>query len=170
MGTREYACSVTLMTILDPGEDNKDNATAWDLRQAIDSLTSACSQGQGDGWCTGGYQIYGENNRLAAFAYHPDSEFSDAIDISRGCVRRRWVKVYDMMVRLRVFHRYCDDTGEDDSKGWGAESGPSGTKEIQQYCSNGKLSLADVLYGLDRAKQWVVENCQGAIVGVGSVG
>ena len=74
-----------------------------------------------------------------------------------------------MMRRLGIFNRSCEPAEEEATEAGG--SGDSGTNEIQQHCKRGSLRLADVLYGLDTAVKWVVDNCQGYVaVELSSVG
>ncbi len=74
-----------------------------------------------------------------------------------------------MMRRLGSFNRICEPAEHETTEAVG--SGDSATSEIQRHCKRGWLRLADVLYGLDTAVKWVVDNCQGYVaVELDSVG
>ncbi|KAI9716934.1 MAG: hypothetical protein M1812_005083 [Candelaria pacifica] len=163
----ENDCRITLMTSTDPGISNKDNATWLDFVEAVNNVIYGChidnyiyGYGQSDDRTWGGSQTFGESNKLAVFIYDQMSDFSDAIDVKAGCIRRGKDKILAMLLRFGFFFRTCSSEEE-------ASSSPSAS--TPETCTQKMLQNVGVLYGLTMGSQAIATMCNGLIVDISTL-
>lgn len=115
----------------------------------------------------------GETNTLLTLIYAPDSEFSLAIDLKNGCVRRGRHKVLNLLRRVGFFNRVCDSR-EESSSGVveGAVADGDGDASVREVCDLKALRIGDLMYGLRRigaeVGKLVVAWCRALVVDISS--